>query len=106
MILGVVEAVLASSEPPAGVDMCISSSEKHSLGASVPSPTRASSLHIGRAEGSVLLSLPNLVWRIGSRSTFAEEVSTRFTRFSAVPSVRLLVFMYVSTSAPVARRDC
>ena len=51
MVLMVVEAMPASSKPPAGVDVRISPGERHIFGASAPSSTRASFLYIGRAGG-------------------------------------------------------
>ena len=62
MFVSDVEAGPVSSKPPAGVDMRISTGERHNFGASAPSSTRASSPHIvGRAGVSVNSSSPKLV---------------------------------------------
>ena len=61
MALIVVEVVPASSKPPAGVDVCISPGERHGFGASVPLSTKAPSLHIGRAGGSMESSSLKLI---------------------------------------------
>ena len=61
------------SEPPAvDVDVRISTGERHGFGASAPSPTRTSSLLIGRAGG--LTTLPKLVELVGPSTAGAEGI--------------------------------
>ena len=61
VVLIVVEAEPASSKPPVGVDVRISTGEKHDVGASASSSTRASSIDSVRAGSSVGSSSPKLV---------------------------------------------
>ena len=104
VVLRVVGAVSVSSKPPAGVDERISQGERHGFGASVPSSTRASSPHVGRAGGSAIL--PKLVELVRASTARAEEKLSCFSSSPVPPSVRLRVFMCVFTSASVARRVC
>ena len=90
------------SKPTAvDVDMRISAGERHGFGASAPSPTRTSSLLIGRAGG--LTTLPKLVELVGPSTAGAEEISPCSSSAAAAPFVRLRAFLSVLTSAPVAR---
>ena len=100
----VVEAVSVSSKPPAGVDVRIAQSESHGFGASVPSSTRASPPHVGRAGGSA--TLPKLVELVRASTARAEAKFSCFSSSPVPPSVRLRVFMCVFTSASVATRVC
>ena len=50
MALLVIEILPASSKPPAGIDVCISSGERHGFGALAASFTRASSRHAEELE--------------------------------------------------------
>ena len=61
MVFSVVEAVPVSSKSPMGVDVRICTGERHGLGFSAPSSTKVSSLHTGRARGSVETSSTRLV---------------------------------------------
>ena len=94
MPLNVVEAVPASSKPPAGGDLRISTGEGHGFGASAPSSTRVSCLHIERAGGSAILL--KLVELVGPSMARAKEVSPCFSSSAAAPSVRLRVFVSIS----------
>ena len=76
------------SKPPAvDVDVRISMGERHDFGASAPSPTRTSSLLIGRAGG--LTTLPKLVELVGPSTAGAEEISPCSSLAAAAPSVPL-----------------
>ena len=73
MVLIVVEAVPASSKPPAGADVRISTGERRGSGDSAPSSTRALSLQIERYGGSMESS--KVVQLVASSSTQADEIS-------------------------------
>ena len=105
MVLIVVEVVLASSEPPAADDNTRTSlGGRYAFGASAPSLTRALPTHFPGAGDSTML--PKLVILVGPSSSRAQEVSPYLSPSAAAPSVRLQVFVSVSTSASVARRGC
>ena len=93
MIIIAVKAVPADSKPPAVVSGPISTGGRCGSGTSVFLSTRASSLHIRRAEGLVLL--PKLVELIGPSTVLAEEISPCFSSSTAAPSMRLRVFLAV-----------
>ena len=78
--------------PPAGVDLRISTGERHGFGALTPLVARASSLHtVLRAEASTVS--PKLVQPIGSSSwTRSDEIFPDLPS-GAKPSLLLRVFL-------------
>ena len=105
MILVAVEAVPASSKPPAVGGVRTFIGERHSFGASAPLPNRASFLQ-GGAGGSVESS-PKLIRYIGSCLAGAEELlSPCFARSAAALSVSLRVLVSGLTSASMAKHGC
>ena len=96
MVLSVVEAVPASSKPPAVNDsMRASTGGRYGFGASAPLLTRAASMHFSRAGG--LASLLKLVKLVRPSSARAEEISSYVSplpqRLRTLAS--LLVYFYV-----------
>ena len=101
-----IEAVPASIMSPVVDDsMHTSSGRRYGFGASAPSFTKASPMHLLEAERGLAI-LPKLVKFVGPSSTRGEKVSPCLSSFSAAPSARLRVFMSVFTSASMARRGC
>ena len=106
MILIVVEAVPASSKPPAVDDSRHNSTDGIcDFGALASSVTRASPMHFSGAE-RISASLPKLVKLVSFSSARAEKVSPFFPPSAAAPSVRSRAFVFAFTSASVARRGC
>ena len=103
IVLIAVEAIPAGSKPSAADDsMRTSIVGRCGFDASATLLTRASPMHFLEARGSAFM--PKLVKLIGPSSTLAEKLSPFFTQSAGAPSVRLRVFIYISTAASVARR--
>ena len=105
MALIILKAVPASSKPSVGFDVRIAPDEKHGVDASAPSSTRAPSLHIGRAGGSV--SSPKLVLLVGPSLTLPGRRVTLVLHSiccSALCTLASLVVCFYP--APVTRRGC
>ena len=100
-----VGAVPADIKPPAADSIACAPPrvEDAAFGAPALSLTRASPTHFSGAikRGSAIM--PKLVKLVG---TLAEEISPVFSSSAGTPSVRLLFFVTVSSSASVARRGC
>ena len=101
MVLTAVEAATVGSKPPAAFGVRSYTGERHDLGASAPLSTRASLMDFSGAGGSA--KMPTLVKLVRPKSTLIEELSSFYSSSAAEPSVRLLVFMSVSTSGSMAR---
>ena len=98
MILVAVEAVPLGAKPPDAVHVHISVGERHDFGATAPLSTRTLSLEHGRAGGPIWSS-PKLIRRIGSVSTYAEELPALITR-SAAPAASMRLRVLVSGGTP------
>ena len=106
MLHSMVEAETVSSKPLVGVGVHISTGGRRGPGSSALSPTRASSLLMRRAEGSVKSSSPKLVWLTGTSSTRTDDISP-YLSSGAKSSILSRIFGFCFMSAFfVARRGC